>query len=130
MTKKLLIVLGSVTAMALPYAAAAQSNTAAPSAAPAMQQPTANAEVSDTQLKEFVKVEQKVRAVSADYQQKLASAEDETQMNAIAQEANAEMTGIVNESPLSVDEYNQIAMLISSNPDLQQKYQQHNGAGN
>lgn len=127
MTKKLLIALGSVAAIALPYAAGAYDEAApatAPTAAPLEAAPAA-AEVSDAQLQEFVKVEQQVRQVSQEYQQKLTQTQNEAEIGALAQEANAQMTQIVEQSPLSVEEYNKIASLVSTDPQLQQKYQQY-----
>lgn len=129
MNRKIMIALG--TAATVSFAPAAFANSAAApaaetQAAPAMQAP-AQANVSDDQLKEFVKVEQEVRTVSEGYQQKLSSVQDQAEMSAIAQEANTEMTAIVEKSPLSVEEYNQIAMAISADRNLQQRYQQHSG---
>lgn len=127
MTNKLLIALG--TAAAVSFSHAAIANQAAPAAGaqqqPAMQAAPATEEVSDQQMQEFVKVEQEVRDVSVTYQEKLSGATDEAEISSIAQEANAEMTGIVEKSPLSVEEYNKIASLISADENLQQKYYQH-----
>lgn len=125
MNNKLLIALGTTAAIA--FSPAAFAGAAPQQQQPAMQQqaaPAASEEISDQQMQEFVKVEQKVREVSMNYQEKLSSASDESEISSIAQEANREMTDVVEQSPLSVQEYNKIASLISTDQNLQRKYQE------
>lgn len=102
-------------------AATADADAAALAAAPAADQ-AAKTEISDEQIEEFAKVQQQVQAVSQEYQQKMKETKDQTAMTDLASKANNEMVGIVNDSKLSVEEYNQIAMQLSSDQDLQQRY--------
>lgn len=102
-------------------AAAADADAAALAAAPAADQ-AAKAEISDEQIEEFAKVQEQVQAVSQEYQLKMKETKDQTAMTDLANKANDEMVDIVNDSKLSVEQYNQIAMQLSSDQDLQQRY--------
>jgi hypothetical protein len=118
---KTLATISLATAMALTVPAYAQQAPAAAAAAPNTQQ----VQVDNQHVKEFVKVHQEVYAVNQKYQQKLKSAKDSAEVNTLSQKANQEMKSVVDKSPLSIDQYNQYAMLLQQDKSFQQKYQQY-----
>jgi tRNA(Ile2) C34 agmatinyltransferase TiaS len=127
MKSTLMAVLAATASLSLSGAAMAQS---APPASPAQGAPaqaapaTQQVEVSEKQLKDFSVVQQEVAAISSTYQGQLQSTNDPNEVAEISQKANQEMVKVVEKSPLSVQEYNQIAMLLQQDKGLQQKYQQ------
>lgn len=100
---------------------AAPQNTSAPAQKP-QTSAAAQVDVSDEQVKEFVKVHQEVSDVSAKYQAELQATSDPEAASQISQQANKEMVQIVEKSPLSVEEYNQYAMLLQKDQKFQKKY--------
>lgn len=109
------------SAYAQPEAPTAPAAPSAAAPAPAAQQ----VEVSDEQVKEFTKVYQEVSAISQAYQGQLQATNDPEEVAAISQQANEEMVAVVEQSQLSVEEYNQYAMLLQQDKDFQKKFMEH-----
>lgn len=112
-------------AQAAPGAASAPMTGAAPAAAPmpeagAMQ----SASVSDAQLQQFVESAQKVAVLSDEYTQRLQAAPDNTAQQQIVAEANDRMASAVQESGLTVDEFNGISQALEQDPQLHARAQQ------
>ncbi|MFO7552041.1 MAG: DUF4168 domain-containing protein [Haliea sp.] len=87
----------------------------------AQQPPSQQVEVSDAQLAQYVQVAEKVTEIRNDFQQKMTSAEDAEQAQALQEEASAEMIEAVQASGMSVEEYNQVAYALQSDPALQER---------
>lgn len=85
------------------------------------QQPPQQVQVSDSQLEQYVVVAGKVSEIRNDFQQKMTSAEDAEQAQSLQQEASAEMVEAVQASGMSVEEFNQIAYALQSDPALQER---------
>lgn len=116
----------AAAALAIPATAHAQAAPGTPPAAYQEQMPATpgTAAVDDVKLQQFAQVHQQVEAVGTQYQAQIAQTADIDQQSALAAEANQQMMKTVEASPLSVQEYNQIAMLVQQDPALQQKYSQ------
>ncbi|SRR5690625_579532 len=95
---------------------AAQQGAAAQGAA-AQQQ----VEVTDDQLQTYAEAEQKVQEIRDDFQQKMPNAESPEEAQTLQQEAQQEMVSAVEDAGLTVEEYNQIASLMQTNPELRQR---------
>lgn len=121
MNKLLIALMASVGIAGAAYAAP-QANNPAASSKSAPQQQMSKANISDAQVKEFAKVHKEVSDVSAKYQAQLQSTSDPDAAAKISQKANKEMMDIVAKSDLSVEEYNQYAMLLQKDQTFQQKY--------
>lgn len=85
------------------------------------QQAPQQVQVSDSQLQQYVVVAGKVTEIRNDFQQKMTSAEDAEQAQSLQQEASAEMIEAVQASGMSVEEFNQIAYALQSDPALQER---------
>lgn len=121
MTRRTNYLMATVAVASLAVAAPAFSQQTPPPA-PGQQQAKPVA-VSDDTMKEFVKVQQKVVAVQKDYQAEAQKAgDDQAKIAAITQKANEEATKVVKKSPITVEQYNQIAMLLPHDPKLLQQY--------
>lgn len=79
------------------------------------------AEVSDDQLKTYAEAEKKVQEIRDEFQQQMPNAETPEEAQALQQEAQEEMVSAVEDSGLSVEEYNQIASLVQTNPELRDR---------
>jgi GTP1/Obg family GTP-binding protein len=66
-------------------------------------------------------VADKVSEIRNDFQQKMASAEDTEKAQSLQEEASAEMVEAVQASGMSVEEFNQIAYALQSDPALQER---------
>lgn len=78
-------------------------------------------QVSDSQLQSYVDVAAKVSQIRADFERQMASVEDAEQAQSLQAEASAEMIEAVQASGMSVEEYNQIAYALQSDPALQER---------
>ncbi|GAA5236163.1 hypothetical protein GCM10025795_44280 [Verticiella sediminum] len=104
---------------AAPGAGAAPGMSAAPGAADG-----ASAAVTDAQLEKFVESAQKVAALSNEYNQRLQQAEGTDNQQQIVAEANDRMASAVEESGLTVEEFNGISQAIEQDPQLHARAQQ------
>lgn len=102
--------------------AAAQQSPASGGGAQQMRQQVKDINVSDQKMKQFVAVQQQVAEVSRQYMNKVQKQESQSDKQAMSRKAQKEMSQIVEQSPLSIREYNKIAMALSNNPKLQKQY--------
>ena len=86
--------------------------------APFPQEQVESLEVSDQQLEQFVDAVTSVEQVQQDYAAQIQATEDAEQAQTLRQEAQEEMVTAVEESGLSVDEFNLIAQQIQTDPAL------------
>ena len=87
--------------------------------APAMAQ-QAPAEVSETELDDFVGAYRDVVAIEQNYEQQLQVASDDTKRQEIIDEAQVEMTQAVEDAPgIDVDRYVEILRLAQNDSELQ-----------
>lgn len=91
--------------------------------APAEQEPV---EVSDTQLEQFVNVQEEIGRIQEDFSQRLEGVDDPEAAYELQVEANDEMTEAVENSGMSVEEYNEIAMAIQTDADLRDRLNEMN----
>ncbi len=121
---------GSTAPAYTPAAPAAGDPMAATGAAPAAAAPmaapggVATADVTDQQLQQFVESAQKVAVLSDEYNQRLQAAPDANAQQQIVTEANDRMASAVQESGLSVDEFNGISQALEQDPQLHARAQQ------
>jgi hypothetical protein len=88
-----------------------------------MQQPAPvdSAAVTDEQINAFIAAAQGVNMVIETYQPQLEAAESEEAAMAVQQEAQDQMVSAVEQSGLSLDEYNAIAAGSQSDPELAER---------
>lgn len=114
---KFLTVLGAAAMITLASPAAAQQT-----------QPTApsqpqNVKISETAMQEFAKVQKQIMEIQKHYRaqaQKVAN--DQQKIKEISKQANQDMTEVVESSPLSIQQYNQIATALPRDKNLQDRY--------
>lgn len=81
----------------------------------------AQAAVDDGTIEKFADAFVEVQRVREALTVELQRVEDEDKANAMVQEARNEMVAAVEDKGLSVDEYNQVANQMDSNPDLRER---------
>lgn len=82
-----------------------------------------SATVDDAQLEQFAAALTDVRDLGNEYSEQIASAESQQDAQALQQEAQVEMVAAVEETGMTVEEYNQIAQQMSQNPELMERVQ-------
>ncbi|MHB0777610.1 DUF4168 domain-containing protein [Halomonas sp. WWR20] len=102
--------------------AIAQENSDTAGGAGAAQSQAQN--FSDEQLQQFADVSQEIASISQEYTGQLQNAEDEAAQQQIRQEANDAMVGAVQDSGMSIEEFNNIGQAIQQDPQLMQRVQQ------
>lgn len=85
------------------------------------QQQQANIEVSDAEVDKFANVYNQTADVRQEYTQKLQNAEDQQQAQQIQREANEEIKAVIEESPLTVERYQEIARATAQDTELRQR---------
>ena len=78
-------------------------------------------DVSDQQLEQFADAQTEISTIQQDFSSRLQEVEDPEKARDLQREANEEMTAAVEEAGLDVESFNQIAMAIQNDPELQQK---------
>ncbi|NEZ03838.1 DUF4168 domain-containing protein [Wenzhouxiangella sp. XN201] len=78
-------------------------------------------DVSDQQLEQFAEAQVEIASIQQDFSARLQEVDDPEKANELQLEANEEMTAAVEEAGLDVESFNQIAMSIQNDPELQQK---------
>jgi len=78
-------------------------------------------EVSDAQLDQFVAAQESIVGIQEDFSQRLEGVDDPEEAYELQVEANEEMTAAVEDSGLSVEEYNEIAMAIQTDEELRDR---------
>ncbi|MGM0435395.1 MAG: DUF4168 domain-containing protein, partial [Pseudomonadota bacterium] len=86
--------------------------------APEQQQ---DADFSDEELENFVKLQDKIGEVREDYVSQIESAEDEDKARELQQKAQTEMVEVIEDEGMTVEEYNAIAVAYNSNPEIQER---------
>lgn len=76
---------------------------------------------SDDQLQQFADASQDIAMISQDYTEQLQNASDEGEQQEIRQQANDEMVQAVQESGMSVEQFNSIGQAIQQDPQLMQR---------
>lgn len=113
---------------------AAATMTAGIASVPAMAQDTADSgsqaqsqgaaqNFSDDQLQQFADASQNIASISQDYTEQLQNASGDEQQQEIRQQANEEMVEAVQDSGMSVEEFNSVGQAIQQNPQLMQRVQ-------
>lgn len=83
--------------------------------------PAAQTDVSDDKLQTYAEAEQKVQEIRDEFQQQMPEAETPEDAQALQQEAQQEMVSAVEDAGLTVEEYNQLASLMQTNPELRER---------
>lgn len=107
-----------VVAMTFSLAAVAQQDQ------PGMQQQQQTIEVSDQQLQQFADAQMEIAGIQQDFSGRLQEVEDPEKAQELQRQANEEMTTAVEDAGLDVESFNQIAMAIQNDPELQQQLTQ------
>ncbi|RFF27990.1 MULTISPECIES: DUF4168 domain-containing protein [unclassified Wenzhouxiangella] len=87
---------------------------------PQQQQPE-TIDVSDQQLEQFAEAQTEISGIQQDFSSRLQEVEDPEKAQDLQRQANEEMTAAVEDAGLDVESFNQIAMAIQNDPELQQK---------
>ncbi len=86
---------------------------------PGQQQETID--VSEQQLEQFVDAQTSIVEIQQDFSGRLEGVEDPDKAHELQVQANEEMTSAVEDAGLDVQTYNQIAMAIQNDPELQNR---------
>jgi len=78
-------------------------------------------DVSDQQLEQFADAQVEIASIQEDFSGRLQGVEDPEKAQELQRQANEEMTTAVKDAGLDVQSFNQIAMAIQNDPELQQK---------
>ncbi len=98
---------------------AAQNQGAAPQG-PAQGQ-TAMEPVTDEQLAQFITAATDVQNVQADYAQRMQNTQDQEKAQSLRQEAQDQMIAAVEESGLTVQQFNQIGQRLQTDQELAER---------
>ena len=105
--------------------AVAQSYGGGAGQAPTPGQTTpATAALTEQTVDTFVDAFVAVQEIREDFTERLHSASDEAEAQAMQQEAQEKMMRAVEESGMSVQEYNEVAMALQNDPALMQQVQE------
>lgn len=85
------------------------------------QQQQADIDVSDAEVDKFANVYNQTADVRQEYTQKLQNAEDQEEAQQIQREANEEIKAVIEESPLTVERYQEIARATAQDTELRQR---------
>lgn len=75
-------------------------------------------EVTDINLQRFAKAFVRVRDIGSTYYEKIARAQNDGEARMLQREAQQEMKVAVEDSGLSVEQYDYLAKMVSQNPEL------------
>lgn len=116
--------LATALALGLGATTASWAQQAPPPQPPAQQQAPVN--VGDQDLQTFAEAQERVAQISQKWNARAQQAKDNSPqaMQKMQQSATDEMVVAVETAGLSVQEYNQIAQAVQSDPDLQSKLQE------
>jgi len=78
-------------------------------------------DVSDQQLEQFADAQVEIAGIQQDFSGRLQNVDDPEKAHELQLKANEQMTQAVEEAGLDVESFNQIAMAIQNDPELQQK---------
>lgn len=78
---------------------------------------------SDEQLQQFADASEEIAQVSQKYTKQLQNADDEAKQKELREKANEEMVSVVEDSGMSVEEFNSIGQAIQQDPQLMKRVQ-------
>lgn len=81
-------------------------------------------DVSNKQLEKFASAQDEVRTIQQDFSGRLEGVEDQKKAYQLQVEANKKMTKAVKEAGLDVQTYNQIAMALQKDEELQSRLEE------
>lgn len=102
-------------------ALAGQAMAQEPPPPPAAQQEIA---VTDDQLVKFADAQQEIVQIQQDFSGRLQGVEDPDEAHQLQVQANEEMTTAVRDAGLDVESFNQIAVAVQNDAELQQRLSQ------
>ncbi|WP_281300487.1 MULTISPECIES: DUF4168 domain-containing protein [unclassified Iodidimonas] len=79
-------------------------------------------DVSDAHLQEFVKAQAAVSQIQAQFQAQAADISSQTEMTALRQQANEQMVQVIQQTDLNIEQYNQIASAVQTDPNVRERY--------
>jgi len=79
-------------------------------------------EVSDGQMKEFIKMQKQVYNIQQNYTAKANETNNKAEATSVMQQAGQEMTQVIEKSSFSIEQFNQIATLLRTDEKLRQQY--------
>jgi hypothetical protein len=123
MKRASIVALAAAVAVGSAWTVPAAAQGAGAPAQPGAQQQGAS--FSDEQLKTFAEAVKEVKQISNEYQPKIEAAKSEEDQQVVRQEATAEMVEAIEKKGLSVDQYNQIAMVARTDPETAAKINEH-----
>ena len=115
--------MGGAQGGAPPQGGAPEQGGAPPQGGAPMQQ-APSVDLSERDIDTFVNAFVAVQEVREDFANRLQQAEDETEAQAMQQEAQDEMVAAVEDAGMSVEEYNEVAMALQNDPELMQEVQE------
>ena len=80
------------------------------------------ADVSDSDLRQFAGIQADIQTIRETFQADQKATSDEAELTKLQNDAQAELDAVITESPLSVEELNQIATLIQNDQGVQKRY--------
>ncbi|TVS11247.1 MAG: DUF4168 domain-containing protein [Wenzhouxiangella sp.] len=83
--------------------------------------PQVEMDVSDAQLEQFAEAQVAIIEIQQDFSGRLQEVEDPEKAHELQVQANEEMTSAVSDAGLDVESFNEIAMAIQNDPELQQR---------
>jgi hypothetical protein len=86
-----------------------------------MEQQPPQTEVTEQELQKFATAQVDISAIQQDFAGRLQGVEDPEKAHELQIQANEEMTEAVEEAGLDVESFNNIAMAIQNDPELQQR---------
>ncbi|WP_334119428.1 DUF4168 domain-containing protein [Limnobacter sp.] len=92
-----------------------------PGSAPQAAPTAPAADFRDDDLEKFAEVQKPLQEIRTDYSERLQSTQQPDQAAKLQQEATDKMMEVIEDSGLEVATYNQIAVALQSNPELQAK---------
>ena len=124
MKRASIVALAAALAAGSAWTVPALGQGAGASGQPGMEQKQ-GASFSDEQLKTFAEAVKEVKQISNEYQPKMEAAKSEEDQQVVRQEATAQMVEAIEKKGLSVDQYNQIAMVARTDPETAAKINQY-----
>ncbi len=85
------------------------------------QQQPETVDVSEQQLQQFADAQVQISEIQQDFAGRLQNVEDPEKAHELQIEANEKMTDAVEDAGLNVQSFNEIAMAIQNDPELQQR---------
>lgn len=109
------------TALFITAAALALSGVISAQDNPMQQQQPPKTDVSKQELSQFAEAQGQISVIQQDFSSQLQGVEDPEKAQELRVQANEEMTAAVEDAGLDVQSFNNIAMAIQNDPELQQR---------